>query len=199
MFDQRTTRIVFALCALAWVVIVIRGLDNVKGTDALVATVPQEEVARFARAQLDALQPRSFAEDLELCGIVFETSDGELGASRSTTGDAASCDLNYFDEPGMVPVASFHTHGSHSRMYDGEVPSLTDIQSDVASGFDGYVATPGGRFWHVDHRQAEARLVCGPGCLRQDPAYEPCAGDRIEPVYSLDTLQNRFSRGPLQC
>lgn len=199
MSRARLTPILFALCAIAWVVIVWRGLDNVKGPEALVATVPQSEVARFARAQLDALQPGSFSEDLELCGIVFETSEGELGVSRPSAGDEASCDLNYFDEPGMVPVASFHTHGRHSRRYDGEVPSLTDIQSDVANGMDGYIATPGGRFWHVNHETADARMVCGPGCLTQDPSYQPCAGDVIEARYSLETLRNRFARAPLAC
>jgi len=197
--NSRITTIVFVLCALAWVVIVVRGVSNVKGPDALVATVPQPQVQRYARQQLEALQPRSFAEDLELCGIVFETSEGELGASRPTGRDADTCDLSYFDEPGMVPVASFHTHGRHSRQYDGEVPSLIDIQSDIASGLDGYVATPGGRFWHIDHETAEARLVCGPGCLRQDPRYEPCVGDRIEPVYTFETLRNRFARGAVPC
>ncbi|MGB3712100.1 MAG: DUF4329 domain-containing protein [Erythrobacter sp.] len=193
------TRIIFALCAIAWVAIVWRGVSNVKGPEALVATVSQAEVQRFARQQLESLQPRSFAEDLELCGIVFETSEGELGASRPSSGNAASCDLSYFDEPGMVPVASFHTHGRHSRQYDGEVPSLVDIQSDIASGLDGYVSTPGGRLWHIDHERREAHMVCGAGCLTQDPRYEPCVGDRIEEAYTLATLRNRFSGGAAIC
>lgn len=191
--------IVFAVCVIAWAVVVARGIDNVKGPDALVPTVPQSQVQSFAREQLDSLQARSFSDDLELCGIVFETSDGELGASRPAAGDTASCDINVFDEPGMIPVASFHTHGRHSRMYDGEVPSLIDIQSDVASGIDGYVATPGGRFWHIDHRRAEAQLICGPACLTQDPAYQPCAGDRIERIYTFETLSERFSGAGLSC
>ncbi len=204
MEDVRTSRpsattIVFALCAIAWVAIVWRGVSNVKGPDALVATASQEEVQRFARQQLDALQPSSFASDRELCGIIFETSEGELGVSRPTSGDEASCDIAFFDEPGMVPVASFHTHGRHSRRYDGEVPSLIDIQSDVASGIDGYVATPGGRFWHIDHDEAEARLICGPACLTQDESYEPCTGDLIERFYTYETLSQRFSNGGAIC
>ena len=199
MFDARLTRIIFVLCVLAWVTIFVRGVWNVKGPDALVATVPQEQVQHFARQQLDALQPRSFEDDVELCGIIYETSDRELGVSRPASGGMASCDIDVFDEPGMVPVASFHTHGRHSRLYDGEVPSLVDIQSDVASGIDGYVATPGGRFWHVDHEKAEAQLVCGPGCLEHDPSYEPCTGDRIEARYTFETLGDRFARRALTC
>ena len=190
--NTSTTRILYLLCAVAFVVILARAYLNVKGTDALVPTVPQPQVQAFAREQLDALQRPSFEGDKELCGIIFETSDGELGVSRPRGGDQASCDLAYFDEPGMVPVASFHTHGKHSDEYDGEVPSLVDIQSDVASGIDGYVSTPGGRLWHIDHREQVAKLACGPGCLTQDPAYVPCSGDVIATAYSIDALQIRF-------
>ncbi len=193
MFEGRTTHILYALCAIAFVVIIARAYFNVKGTDALEATAPQSKVQAFAREQLNALQSPSFSGDLELCGIIFETSDGELGATSPRPGDEASCDIAYFDQPGMVPVASFHTHGKHSDKYDGEVPSTIDIRSDVASGMDGYVATPGGRFWHVDHASASTRMVCGEGCLTQDPNYVPCPGDRIAPSYTLMELERRFS------
>ncbi|MFU7528936.1 DUF4329 domain-containing protein [Qipengyuania sp. ASV99] len=195
MFEGRSTRILYAICAIAFVVIVARAYMNVKGTDALQPTLPQSQVEAYARQQLDALQAESFASDRELCGIIFETSDEKLGVSRPTDGDVASCDISYFDEPGMVPVASFHTHGKHSVRYDGEVPSLIDIESDVASGIDGYVSTPGGRLWHIDHRHAVARQVCGPGCLKQDPGYRPCTGDNVARVYTIEQLRSRFS-GP---
>ena len=187
------TKLIFALMAVAWVVIVARAYMNVKGPDALVPTVAQSEVQAFAREQLEALQQPSFDSNQELCGIIWETSDGELGVSRPREGDQASCDLAYFDQPGMVPVASFHTHGSFSPRYDGEVPSLIDIQSDIASGIDGYIATPGGRFWHIDHKAEVARMVCGPGCLEQDPRYVPCNGDRIAMTYTQTELGVRFS------
>lgn len=199
MLSGRSTRLIFALCALAWVVIVGRAYMNVKGTDALVATVPQSEVQRFAGQQLDALQAASFANDQELCGIIFETSEGELGVSRPTSGEQASCDLLFFDEPGMVPVASIHTHGAHSSQYDAEVPSTIDIRSDVSSGIDGYISTPGGRLWHVDHETGIARLACGEGCLDQDPNYRPCPSDLIEETYSIATLERRFMRPIRNC
>ena len=191
--NASTTRIVFAVMAIAWVVIVARTYLNVKGTDALVPQLPQAQVQAFAREQLDALQQPSFEGDLELCGIIWETSEGTLGVSRPREGDEASCDLAYFDEPGMVPVASFHTHGRFSPRYDGEVPSLLDIQSDIASGIDGYIATPSGRFWHIDHQGQIARQVCGPGCLTQDPRYVPCPGDDIAQSYTPTQLSRRFS------
>lgn len=194
-----TLRIVYALCAVAFVVIVARAYMNVKGTDALQPTLPQSEVQSFARTELDKLQSRSFSDDLELCGIVFETSDGELGVSRPRDGDEASCDIAYFDEPGMVPVASFHTHGQHSLKYDGEVPSLVDIESDMATGMDGYIATPGGRFWHVDHETGIANLVCGEGCVSQDPNYTPCRSDVIPETLTVEQLRTRFSSPRLPC
>ena len=199
MPKANSTRLIFALIAVAWMVIVARAYMNVKGTDGLVAIIPQSEVQSFARQELDALQSRSFAEDLELCGIIFETSDGELGVSRANPGDEASCDIAYFDEPGMVPIASFHTHGKHSPRYDGEVPSLVDIQSDVATGMDGYVATPGGRLWHVDHETATARMVCGEGCMTQDPSYRSCPSDQIPRTYTMAALAERFSSADRSC
>lgn len=192
-------RIIFVLCALAWLVIVARAYTNVKGPDALQAVLPQSEVQRFARQQLDALQSESFASDRELCGIIFETSDGELGVSRPTSGSEASCDIAFFDEPGMVPVASFHTHGAYSAQYDGEVPSIIDIQSDIASGIDGYISTPGGRLWFVDHARGEARIVCGPGCLTQDPDYRACDAGRVADRYTVEGLQARYARAYSTC
>jgi hypothetical protein len=199
MLNGPLPRIIYGLFAIAFVVIIARAYLNVKGTDALQPSVSQAEVQAFARAQLDALQPASFANNQELCGIIYETTEGELGVTRQTAGDVATCDIAFFDEPGMVPIASFHTHGSHSPQYDGEVPSLTDVRSDVATGMDGYIATPGGRFWHVDHERAVARLVCGAGCLTQDPNYVPCSGDLIEERYSLDGLAQRFGAPQPDC
>jgi len=197
--NQSTTRIIYGLCALAFIAILARAYTNVKGTDALRPVLPQSQVQAFAREQLNALQRRSFSDNIELCGIIFETSDGELGASRKTGGDEATCDLSYFDEPGMVPIASFHTHGRFSPDYDGEVPSVVDIKSDIASGLDGYISTPGGRFWHIDHKAQVANLVCGPDCMIQDARYEACANDVIAEVYTIEKLAQRFQGATPAC
>ena len=193
------TRIVFVLIALAWLVIIARAYLNVKGPEDFIITVTQAEVQDFAQAQLNALQPQSFARNIELCGIIFERSDGSLGASRPREGDEASCGIAYFDEPGMRPVASFHTHAADSALYDSEVPSLLDLESDAGSGMDGYVATPGGRFWRVDARVPEAILICGPGCLAQDPNYTPCPALDPQPSYTRAELAARQLRGFTRC
>lgn len=195
MLNSPSTRFIFVAIAIVWVVIVARAYMNVKGTDALQPSLPQSEVESFARQELDALQLPSFAGDKELCGIIFETAEGELGVSRPTSGDEASCDISFFDEPGMVPVASFHTHGKYSRQYDGEVPSLVDLESDIANGMDGYIATPGGRFWHIDHASQTAKLVCGARCLTSDPNYTPCNDQNIAQSYSMEQLAARFEQG----
>ncbi len=189
--SSRTTSLLYAVFAIAWVVIIVRAYTSKKDADDFVITVTQSEVQAFAREQLAALQAQSFAEKIELCGIIFEREGGSLGASPPREGSEDSCGIAYYDEPGMRPVASFHTHAGYDPAYDSEVPSILDLQSDAASGMDGYVATPGGRFWHVDAGGPIANRVCGPGCLPQDPAYRPCPGSEPEARYSFEELSAR--------
>lgn len=196
---RSTSLMLFGLCGLAWIAIVGRAYFNVKGPNDFVVTTTQSEVQRFARNQLDALQRRSFAEDIELCGIIFERSNGELGASSIRQGDEASCGIAYFDEPGMKPLASFHTHAAQNEAYDSEVPSVLDLQNDAALSMDGYLATPGGRFWWIDGRREVATMVCGEGCLAQDPAYELCDAYAPEREYNIPALMNRFRNQSANC
>jgi hypothetical protein len=191
MFEGRNAKLVYAALAIVWVVIVVRAAFNVKGPEDFVVTVSQSEVQTFARERLDAMQARSFAEKVELCAIIFEDSQGKLGTTPLRTGDEATCNLRYFDEPGMAPVAGIHTHGAFDEAFDSEVPSLIDLEGDIESQLDGYVATPGGRLWRVDWRQERAVLVCSEGCLQQDPAYRPCPGNPIAHSYSLPQLTAR--------
>ena len=147
MPDFRSTPVILTGCLVLWVLVVLNAMMNTKGADEFVITVPQSEVESFAKRQLSDLQERSFSRDQELCAIIFEDSEGELGTTPLVSGEKASCDIAYFDEPGMAPVASFHTHGSFDLEYDSEVPSMLDMQSDIESGIDGYISTPGGRLW----------------------------------------------------
>jgi len=64
--SANTTKILFVLCGIAWVVLVGRAWLNVKEPEDFVFTVSQPQVEAFAREQLAALQPRSFAEDVEM-------------------------------------------------------------------------------------------------------------------------------------
>jgi hypothetical protein len=197
--SPRATRTLYILFALAWVVIIARAYITKKGPEDFIITVTQSEVQAFARTQLSDLQQRSFTEGIELCGIIFERSDGSLGASPPREGNEESCGIAYFDEPGMRPVASFHTHAGYDPAYDSEVPSILDMQNDAATGMDGYVATPGGRFWHIDARGPVTKRVCDADCLPQDPAYKPCPGSEPKTRYSFKELADRQLTSNLRC
>lgn len=189
-------KLVYAAIGILWVAIVVHSASNRKGPEDFVVTVSQGAVQDFARARLGEMQARSFAENVELCAIIFEDSTGALQSSEVRAGDEATCDLRYFDAPGMAPLASIHTHGPFDADYDSEVPSLIDLDGDVESGMDGYVATPGGRFWRSDWRGERAVLVCGEGCLAQDPAYRECPDDTVAASYTRPELVAR-SRQPV--
>lgn len=194
--DGRTIKAIYALCAVAFIVIVVRAYLNVKTPDDFVVTVSQDDVQDYVQTQLVGLQTQSFADNREYCTVVFEDSDGDLGHTRLREGSEASCNIAYFDEPGMAPVASFHTHGSFSNEYDGEVPSITDMESDIAERIDGYIATPGGRLWHIDWRKERAFLVCDEGCLEQDPNYKSSEVLKPENEYTIETLMGRTHNTP---
>ncbi|TRD09956.1 DUF4329 domain-containing protein [Erythrobacter insulae] len=196
---RSTTTLFFGLCALAWAVIVARAYFNVKGPEDFVVTTTQPEVQAFARAQLNALQQRSFSEDIELCGIIFERSNGELGTSSIKQGDEASCGIAFFDEPGMKPLASFHTHAAQNERYDSEVPSILDLRSDSALGIDGYLATPGGRFWWIDGRTETAKMVCGERCVAQDSNYRACPSNPPSDQYNATGLMARYRSTSSSC
>lgn len=191
MHDRRLTLAFFALCGLAWGVIVLSRAADTLGSVVTEATVPQDRVQEFARARLAEMQRPSFADDIELCGLVAENSDGELVARTVRVGDEASCSAAYFDVHSLLPRATMHTHAAYNPGYDSEVPSTIDLQGDMASGLHGYVSTPGGRFWHNDATAGVARQVCGEGCLPADLAYRPCNAAAPEGEYTLAELQVR--------
>lgn len=191
MSGSRATLAILAICALLWGGIVLfRSADNVS-REVYEATVPQATVQSYARQQLTQLQQQSFAEDVELCGLLAQNSDGDVITRTVEVGDAGTCDIAYFNVRTLYPLATFHTHAAHNMRYDSEVPSTIDLQSDMAGRLDGYVATPGGRFWHIDWQTGTARQVCGEGCLPVDPNYRAC--DAIAPAaeYTLESLRRR--------
>ncbi|MEL1250396.1 DUF4329 domain-containing protein [Aurantiacibacter gilvus] len=187
----RPTLILFVICGLAWGAIVLHRVSDTLGSVVTEASVPQAEVQEFARARLAEMQQQSFDHDIELCGLVAENSAGELVARTTRVGDEASCDAAYFDVHSLLPRATMHTHAAFNPDYDSEVPSTIDVQGDMTSGIDGYVSTPGGRFWHVDGRAGIARQVCGEGCLPQDSDYDPCDALPPQREYTLQGLRER--------
>ena len=151
----------------------------------------RDEIA-FVTDLLRDLQPPSFAENVEFCGIIGFDAAGDLVASPISRGDEASC---FVEDDGTVevPVASFHTHAAFSEDYSSEFPSVDDVEGDEAEGIDGYVATPGGRLWYIDTAEdIVISQICGVGCLPSDPNFVPGADGEIAQSYTYDELVTFF-------
>ncbi|MDP5216234.1 DUF4329 domain-containing protein [Ruegeria sp. 2205SS24-7] len=149
------------------------------------------DVTDLAYEMLGELQAVSFAENREFCGFIGEDLDGQLVISDPRRGGTDSCRPEYPPGTYVQPLASFHTHAAHDLAVDSEIPSSSDIVADMEDGVDGYVATPGGRFWFIDGIEGTARLLCGPGCLPQDPRYDPEDGAPVGDFYTLQELDIR--------
>jgi hypothetical protein len=137
------------------------------------------------------LQPRSVAAESEFCGYLYRDPAGGLRVSGPVAGVEGACTAPWPAQG--TPLASFHTHGGYDADLWNELPSARDLQADAFEGVDGWVATPGGRLWHVDGAGMVAHLVCGPGCLPGDPDYDPGATGEIAARYTLDDLLDRFA------
>src|SRR6056297_1504923 len=115
-----------------------------------------EERALIA-ALFTVVQPRSIAAATEYCGYLFRDAAGRLRVSGPVRGGEGGCNAPW-PERGE-PVASWHTHAGYDAGMWNEVPSARDMQADAFEGVDGWVATPGGRLWHVDSAAMVATLV----------------------------------------
>ncbi|WP_435417719.1 DUF4329 domain-containing protein [Parerythrobacter aurantius] len=189
----RFNAVILALCALAWIAIVVRGTirahDNPHtGRDPVAS---DEAIVAFARTSLDGIQRRSFAERKEYCGLILEDDAGRLDISFVVEGRESECALPWLSPKGQYPVATFHTHGAYNPSFDSEVPSTLDMEADIHEQIDGFVATPGGRLWKIDWQDEVAEQVCGQGCLAVDPRYRARPYDDIAVRYTLPELERR--------
>ncbi len=147
----------------------------------------------FATSLLAGLQARSFAENREFCGYIGLDDLGQWTSTPVSVGDEASCPLPYIPS-GLRIAASYHTHGTYSPDYASEWPTTQDVLTDASDGIDGYIATPGGRLWHVDTDTLTVRQVCGRACLPQDPNYVAADDGPLRPQMTLTQLRN-WERG----
>lgn len=154
------------------------------------ASAQSEAELSFARDILSGIQENSFAANREYCGMIGLDQDGRLVASRPRKGRVDSC-LPRDPRDAVEIIASYHTHGGFGADYDSEVPSTTDVIGDMDEGVDGYVSTPGGRFWFIDGQTGVARLICSLGCLPQDPDFVPGVWGKIRARYTLSDLERR--------
>ncbi|MFZ3584902.1 DUF4329 domain-containing protein [Loktanella sp. DJP18] len=145
------------------------------------------EELELAREVLTDLQAPSFMKKREYCGFLALTRQGELIATDPVAGDMASCAAVYPVD--VAVVASFHTHGNFDEGYFNEMPSTIDIESDSESFINGYVATPGGRFWYIDGRLKVTHQICGVGCLPVAPLFSKATDDAVAQAYTYDDLR----------
>lgn len=193
MRHNRFNLALFALCGIAWMVIVVNSTiyaqENPHNGRAPIAS--DRAITAFARTSLNDIQLRSFAERKEFCGLILEDDGGNLEISLVIEGRESDCDLPWISPMGRYPVATFHTHGAFNASYDSEVPSTLDMQSDMDEQIDGFVTTPGGRLWKIDWQDEVAAQLCGEGCVASDPNYRRDAGDAIARSYTLHQLGQR--------
>ncbi|MEM9249032.1 MAG: DUF4329 domain-containing protein [Pseudomonadota bacterium] len=149
---------------------------------------PQEYA--MVLALFERIQHRSFDLNVELCGYIVEDASGHLRITGPFVGEDSSCSAAW---PAWGdPIASWHTHGAYSPDAFNELPSDTDVDADWEEEVDGWVATPGGRLWHVDGDARTVSLVCGRDCLPSDPEYDPETTGPIADFYDYDALLERF-------
>lgn len=154
------------------------------------AGLADERVHAFAKSVLAQLQPLSIAQNREYCGTIGIQSDGTLVASKPHRGGRNGCRPRRARKVDRI-LASYHTHGAFSPNADSELPSVRDVLSDMNADTDGYVSTPGGRFWYVNGRDGWIQQLCPLGCLPADPAFERYVWGVIQPFYTLQALKAR--------
>ena len=152
------------------------------------AQTPEE--AAFARAHLEALQERSFRNGREYCGFFGRDKTGKMVAVKARPGSEAECTA-YWPHPRITVFASYHTHGIWDGISDSEVPSVEDVEGDMADEIDGYISTPGGRFWFIDGDTGVSRQLCGERCLLTDHRYDSRAEGEVPEVLTLEELKER--------
>jgi hypothetical protein len=157
------------------------------------ATAQSASETAFVMALMRAMNQLSVRFDREVCGFVLRDATGAYSSTKVSWGGAASC-ASLPLLPGVVPVSSWHTHAAWARGYDGEVPSIQDVEGDMSMGVNGWVATPGGRLWFVDGNTGALRQVCGRDCLPVDPGFVPEEHGPVPDELSLDGLYQRFGR-----
>ncbi len=157
------------------------------------AQAQNAEETEFVTALLRGMNPLSIEFNREVCGYVVRRPSGELESTKVSWGTFASC-ASLPVPPGVQVIASWHTHAAWAEGYDGEVPSITDVEGDMSQNINGWVSTPGGRLWFVNGQTGHIHQVCGRDCLPSDPNFFPEEHGPVDKNYTLDGLYARFGR-----
>lgn len=144
----------------------------------------------FVMALFEDIQLQSFALGVEFCGFLFRDERGKLRTTRPEQGRASSCAPRWPRQG--TAIASWHTHGAYDPDSWNEVPSGQDVETDNLDGVDGWVATPGGRLWHVDGERMISTLVCDLRCLPSDPHFVKGSDGEIRQRYTYKQLLRKL-------
>jgi hypothetical protein len=165
----------------------------------LAALMPMQAPAQgaqetaFVMGLMESMNALSVRFNREVCGYILRHPNGAYSSTKVSWGGHASC-ASLPVRDGMDVVSSWHTHAAWARSYDGEVPSIQDVEGDMRLGVNGWVGTPGGRLWFVDGQSGTMRQVCGRSCLPVDPGFVPEEHGPVGETYTLDGLYARFGR-----
>lgn len=144
----------------------------------------------FVESLLSDIQLQSFALGVEFCGYLYRDERGKMRTTRPIQGRSDSC-APQWPRQGEA-FASWHTHGAYDPDSWNEVPSTLDVETDNLDEVDGWVATPGGRLWHVDGERMISTLICGPGCLPSDPHFVKGSDGEIRRRYTYKQLSRKL-------
>jgi len=142
---------------------------------------------------MESMNQLSIRFNREVCGYILRHPNGAYSSTKVSWGGEANC-ASLPASPNVDVVSSWHTHAAWGRGYDGEVPSIQDVEGDMRQGINGWVGTPGGRLWFVDGQTGSTRQICGRGCLPVDPGFFPEEYGPVNDNYTLDGLYGRFGR-----
>lgn len=155
------------------------------------ATAQSGHEAAFVLGLMESMNALSIRFNREVCGYILRHPNGAYSSTKASWGGHATC-ASFPVDPSVEVVSSWHTHAAWATDYDGEVPSIQDVEGDMNQGINGWVGTPGGRLWFVDWQIGVARQYCGWGCLPSDPNFLADDFDPVPAVLSLDDLYDRF-------
>lgn len=168
-------------------------------TAVFIATAPAPSTAQsaqetaFVMGLMESMNTLSIRFNREVCGYVLRHANGAYSSTKVSWGGQASC-ASLPVQDGFVVASSWHTHAAWDPAYDGEVPSIQDVEGDMRMGVNGWVGTPGGRLWFVDGQNGNIRQVCGRGCLPVDERFGDEDFGPVGETYTLDGLYARFGR-----
>ena len=153
-----------------------------------------ERLDQVAEAALSNAQNLSLLNNREYCGYIAFDGKDRLRFTAPLKGDVESC------TPPEVPyswelIASYHTHGALNPQVPDvsyELPSGDDLRGDMDEGIDGYLATPGGRFWFIDTYDEMVIMLGGVGYFQPDSLFEqdiecgPRAEHTFEQIFMME-------------